>query len=322
MSSNRFAAARLLFKGAPSTEQPVPLTHRRIFLLPTKFGWIFGLLCLAVLIGAINYGNNLAYALAFLLLSTLAVSVIHTFRTLAGLTILPSRSQDVFAGQPALFHLLIREEAGRSRTAVCLRENGPLSRVDLPAARTTEVTVAAPTEERGRRRLGQLKVSSTYPLGLVQAWSWIRPDMACLVYPQPVQSRNQHLWGNDHHSDDQERGGRNAGSGDFQDLVERRPGDSFKRLDWKAWARGRGLMVKRFTAERSSAIWLDYQAYPDMDSETVLSVLTGLVLSADRDALAYGLKLPGQTIPPSRGPEHRTACLQALALHPESMPAE
>jgi uncharacterized protein (DUF58 family) len=322
MSSNRFAAARLLFKGAPSTEQPVPLTHRRIFLLPTKFGWIFGLLCLAVLIGAINYGNNLAYALAFLLLSTLAVSVIHTFRTLAGLTILPGRSQDVFAGQPALFHLLIREEAGRARTAVCLRENGPLSRFDLLAARTTEVTVAAPTEERGRRRLGQLKVSSTYPLGLVQAWSWIRPDMACLVYPKPVQSPNHPLPDNNDRNDDQQSHGRSSGSGDFQDLVEHRPGDSFKRLDWKAWARGRGLMVKRFAAERSSTIWLDYQSFPDLEPESVLSVLSGQVLCAEREAVNYGLRLPGRSIPPSRGPEHRTVCLQALALHPESMPAE
>jgi uncharacterized protein (DUF58 family) len=39
------------------------------------------------------------------------------------------------------------------------------------------------------------------------------------------------------------------------------------------------------------------------------------VLAADRAGAHYGLRLPGVEIAPGRGDAHRSACLQALALH-------
>jgi uncharacterized protein (DUF58 family) len=42
------------------------------------------------------------------------------------------------------------------------------------------------------------------------------------------------------------------------------------------------------------------------------------VLEAERSGSRYAMNLPGQRIPPGRGPEHRHACLRALALLPDA----
>jgi uncharacterized protein (DUF58 family) len=41
------------------------------------------------------------------------------------------------------------------------------------------------------------------------------------------------------------------------------------------------------------------------------------VLEAERSGSRYALRLPALQLPPGRGPEHRHACLRALALLPD-----
>ena len=64
----------------------------------------------------------------------------------------------------------------------------------------------------------------------------------------------------------------------------------------------------------SAELWLDWDEARGADTEARLSVLTHWVLQADGFGQSYGLRLPGNAIPPSRGDAHRTRCLEALAL--------
>jgi uncharacterized protein (DUF58 family) len=73
-------------------------------------------------------------------------------------------------------------------------------------------------------------------------------------------------------------------------------------------------LVKEFGAMAGSDLWLDYYALQGGDVEQRLSRLTWWVLEAERAQLPYGLKLPGKTIAPASGKQHRDACLEALAL--------
>jgi uncharacterized protein (DUF58 family) len=50
--------------------------------------------------------------------------------------------------------------------------------------------------------------------------------------------------------------------------------------------------------------------------EQRLSRLAGWVLAAEQAGAAYGMRLPGMDLAPGSGEVHRSACLQALALHP------
>ena len=45
----------------------ITLKRRRIYILPTRFGLVFGALVFAMLLGSLNYGASLGFVLTFLL---------------------------------------------------------------------------------------------------------------------------------------------------------------------------------------------------------------------------------------------------------------
>ena len=116
--------------------------------------------------------------------------------------------------------------------------------------------------------------------------------------------------------DEEDEGQRAAGQGadDYQGLRSYQPGDSKRRLHWKAFSRGQGLLVKDFAALAGRDLWLDFQALGG-DAEERLSRLCYWVLQLDARQQAYGLRLPGCELAPDHGDAHREACLRALALY-------
>jgi len=70
---------------------PVFLSQKRVYILPTQHGWTFGAALLLMLIGSINYALSLGFILTFLLAGMGVVSILHTFRNLAHLTVTPGR---------------------------------------------------------------------------------------------------------------------------------------------------------------------------------------------------------------------------------------
>ncbi|HEY5720436.1 MAG TPA: DUF58 domain-containing protein, partial [Gammaproteobacteria bacterium] len=72
---------------------PLELHRRRVYILPTRAGLAFALLLLLLLLGSINYGNNLGFVLTFLLGGMAWAAMHHTYRNLVRLR--------VAAGAPA-----------------------------------------------------------------------------------------------------------------------------------------------------------------------------------------------------------------------------
>src|SRR5690606_3192771 len=52
----------------------------------------------------------------------------------------------------------------------------------------TSVSLAVPALQRGWQAMPRLTIASTWPLGLIRAWSYARFDERCLVYPAPAQA--------------------------------------------------------------------------------------------------------------------------------------
>ena len=66
---------------------PVRLRRGRIYILPTPLGIAYAVMLFAMVLGGMNYGNNLGLALAFLLASLGLVVMHHCHGTLAGLVL-------------------------------------------------------------------------------------------------------------------------------------------------------------------------------------------------------------------------------------------
>lgn len=305
---------RWLFRlGTPETE-PIVLRQRRIYVLPTRAGYGFAVALLVMLIASINYGLSLGYALTFLLGGVAIASIIHAFRNLLGISLRTGRSESTFAGENAVFHLRVDNPRNGRRPALCLSTHGGAARFDLAASESSEVSLALPTHQRGILPLGRTRIETTWPLGLIRAWSVFIPAMETIVYPAPEPTPPPlpaRPVGNS------STGMRSAGGGDddFTGLRSHQQSDSPRHLAWKAYARGGPLMTKQFAAIEGGEVELDWQATPEhLDDEARLSRLSAWLLAAEQSGVRYALRLPMQTIPAAHGTTHLHRCLRALAL--------
>ncbi|MBD3737104.1 MAG: DUF58 domain-containing protein [Pseudomonas balearica] len=295
----------------------VRLDQRRIFIMPTRTGLAFLGALLLMMLAAINYQNSLAYAMTFLLGSLFLVSILHTWRNLAGLVLHAGGASAAFVGEQARLKVRL-ESRGRSYQAVAVGwPAGGMRLLDVPAAGSLEVELDLPATTRGWLRPGRLRVESRFPLGLLVAWSWVDLQLAALVYPRPLVAELPSMPGLDTGEGVQARG---AGADDYQGLRHWQSGDSRRRLNWKAFSRGQGLLVKDFAALAGSDPELDFAALAG-DVETRLSTLCHWVVQLSAYGQPFSLSLPGERLGPASGSEHQQRCLRVLALYaskPES----
>ena len=296
----------------------VTLTQRRIFIIPTRQGFVLAFVLLLMLLGDINYNLSLGYVLTFVLAMMAVMSMLHAFRNLAHLEIRPGRADAVFCGDTAQFLLHFNNPGKLPRYQLCLVQTGesfwatsstPLT-FDASARQDTEVAFPVPATRRGWLQTGRLTLYTEFPLGLFYAWSYLYFTTRCLVYPQPL-SDAPLPQGSSSEGD----GKRSmTGDDDFSGLRKYIEGDALPRIDWKAYARERGLQVKQFTTPLGEELWLDYSDTPDRSEEEKLARMTRWVLDAESQGLRYGLRLPDGELPSSHGIAHRDECLRRIAL--------
>jgi len=295
------------------TALPLTLTRKRIYILPNRYGWLFIIVLLALLMGSVNYKNNLGFLLTFLLGSMAFISIFHTYRNLYGIQIFAVTAKAVFAGEQAVFKLHIRP-TNAPRTAVAFsfsKEEATLT--DLTADADNWIHIPLTVLKRGIFRPKTLQIFTHYPFGLFHAWSSLSPDVQCLVYPKPLSGPLDTAPGGN--STDGQPDKNRPGAEDFQGLKSYQPGDPLQHIAWKAFSRGQGLFTKLFVEQAGASAMLDWSALKEPDTERKLSRLCGMVLKAHDLNLSYGLKLPGKTIEPDCGDAHRRNCLKALALY-------
>lgn len=314
--------ARWALRTRPPEPVPVVLGQRRIYVLPTRAGLMYTISLLVMLIGSINYNLSLGYALSFLLAGLGIVAILHTFRNLIGLRLTPGRSEPVFADETAHFLVVLDNPRAEARPRVQLRPAGGSAEIaDIDAATQTTVRLGLPATRRGWLALPRITIETTYPLGLVRAWSYAAPAAHCLVYPRPAESApplpTQGGGASGHMQEAR-------GSEDFAGLKRHQPADSPRHVAWKAVARqdaAAPLQTKRFAGAAAETSWLEWnQTPPTADTEHRLAILARWLLDAAEAGLSWGLRLPGTELAPDGGDAHLHTCLKALALH--EAPAE
>jgi uncharacterized protein (DUF58 family) len=300
-----------LLRFARTARAGEPVRGRQIYILPTRYGVLFAVLVIAVFVGAMNYGNNLAFLLAFQLAAVGQITMHQTWRNLRGLRLAATPMGRVYAGEPARFAVRVETTDGRERPAVQIDGVVESALVDCRPDAEASGVLGVPTLCRGRAALGRLTLSTRYPLGLLRAWSYVDTDAVAIVYPRPALRcaiPADPTYGG------AEQGSLGVGADDFVGLRGYRPGDAPSRLDWKTLARERGLHTRQFGGDRADRLWLSFDALEGMDTEQRLAMLCRGVLDAERGGRHYGLRLPGEVIEPGHGTRHAERCLTALAL--------
>jgi uncharacterized protein (DUF58 family) len=318
------------------------MKHEGIHLWPTALWLIFGPILGCMWVAAVNYSNNLVYAILYLIAALSFISIFHTWRNLAALRVEHVRIHPAFAGEPVRVEIFLRNTSGRTiygfffarardeatgstplRTA-----NGAGVRLDPGDSYSTEVvlakkqqvfhwgrlrTITSPGsgEQRGMYRFGALVVSTAYPFGLIWASFRVPVDLEYYIYPQPQGAEE---WPALHPGGDQGSPANQRGGDDFSGVRAYMAGESLRHVDWKAFARGRPLSIKQFTGGSSYQLWLDGEELGRLPLEARLSQLALWIVHAEKEEMPYALKLGRTTLPLGLGAAHARRALEALAV--------
>lgn len=291
---------------------PFTIPTRRVYILPTRMGLFFAAMLFLMFLGAMNYANNLALGLTFILASVGLVAMHHCQRNLAGLRIGAASTDPVFAGQTARFAVALFNDAKVQRHEIALEaDHGSGQSSSISQDERVIVKVDVPAQQRGRLHLDHLQVSTDYPLGLFRAWTHVHVPMSCIVYPKPAE-RNAApppMETDTGGAQDSRRGDE-----DFAGLRTFHAGDSPRRIAWKAYARGQELQVKEYAGTAVTSHMLDWESLPGLSAEARLAQLCRWIEDAHNSGRAFGLRMPGVELAINFGVAHRHRCLTALAL--------
>lgn len=288
----------------------VAITRRRVYILPTGLGLAYAAMLFAMLLGGLNYGNNLALAVTFLLAGGAWVAMHECHRNLAGLVVEPAGHRAPFAGDAAEFDF--RLQSATARHDLVLRVDGWRSAAaGVPAGGSAPAYAHVATQRRGTVRLDRLRIESTFPLGLFTAWTWLHFGRESAVYPRPAP---RDAGGPPPAAEaGTAQDGRAAGEEDFAGLRSFRHGDAPRRIAWKAYARGGALVTKEYVGSARAPVIFDWSAVPGHDLERRVARLARWIVDAEERGDRYGLRLPGVDVAPGTGLPHRNRCLARLA---------
>ncbi len=300
--------------GRPQQGERVRLRMRNLYILPTRFGWLWLAGTVLLQVVGIQMQSNGTLLLSFLMLSLFLLALHLTHFNLQGMELWCGAPAPGFADSPVVYPIVARCP-GRSeglRLRLGTGETGPPLSLE-PGEHPLPVTWIPP--RRGWSTPGLLRLQTMAPLGLFCCWSRWQPSAVQLIYPArrrgPVRLLASSIAPP---IADGVLVTPRDGSDDWRDLTPHRPQDSPSRLAWKLLAQGRGEYTKRFVDLPEGAPLLAPE--PGLPLEEALEHLSERIWQYHGQGRSYGLVLPGQVLAPSRGIGHRDQCLAALACCP------
>lgn len=291
---------------------PITLDRRRIYVLPTPFGLAFGALLSLMGLGALNYDNNPALILVFLLGSAAHTGLLQAFLALRGLRLQGVEAEPVHAGQPLSLRFRFASTEPRRRDGLRLTRGEQITHFSLAAEGDLDVLLSLPTQRRGWQRVERISLSVRRPLGMFVAWSWLHPERAVLVYPR-TEPNGPPLPADASDGAPQRR---RSPDEEVHGLRDYRVGDPLRTVAWKRSAQRGELLVREFESPRGRDAVLDWQALTPLDTEARIRRLTHWLIEAERQGLRSELRLPDGRLGPGKGAAHLHACLSRLALLP------
>jgi uncharacterized protein (DUF58 family) len=248
----------------------------------TREGRIIVILSVGVGFAAINTGNNLLYLLLGWLLSFIIASGILSELTLKRLTVERRPPPRVFAGEPFLMEVVIKnEKARRASFSIEVEDlvgSTPLDKrcyfLKIPAAKSQRTSYRHTFVRRGLYTLTGYRVATKFPFALFRKSRDVDAPLDVLVYPArvpvPRPSPRSHTRG-------ESQANRTGRRGEFFGLREHRSGDDRRDVHWRSSARTGRLLVREYEDEHARRVVIGVDnALPD----------------AVRDALADGALTP------------------------------
>lgn len=291
---------------------PQTLTSRNLYILPSGFGWAYGLVVLSLFVAGINSQINTIFLMTFLLMIIGLISMLETHANLKNLTITFKFIKDAFQNAPAKLNLSLQSNNKIRFGVEFTIASQPNTRAEKIPLEGFDVVVPIETPKRGHFPLPRITISSFYPFGIFRVWSYLYFEAYYYVYPQPV---DPGFWPKPYTISDIKQK-QVSGDEEFYELKQvENPWIEPKLIHWKIAAKGQGWYLKTMDSHASDYWLFKLDELPAKDLEVKLQNLSFWLQSAEATGLTYGLELKEIQTSFSRGAEHLQHCLRQLALY-------
>jgi uncharacterized protein (DUF58 family) len=299
----------------------------RLPLTVCREGWAYLFMLAIVLAGAVLRDINLLILVAGLMAGPIAINVVAVLIGLRKLDVRRTAPDVVSAGDLVVAEITL-DNRRRWLSAWMIVVADTIERIGgsghgekisasvvfalAPAGESRRATYRGHLTQRGRYRLGPLRVWTRFPLGLVRHTRWLNHEATVIVCPRvgrlkfstrPVE--REALTSGAHARR------RGVTEGDFHGLRDWRPGDSQRWIHWRTTARRGDLVVRQFEQQQNQdltlflELWQPPQATAkDMERVELAIRFTATVLddACRRGAARLTLLSTGEPAIDCRGP--------------------
>lgn len=289
--------------------------RRELYILPTRVGWYFALILIALFGIAVKFDNQAAFMMLFILTSIGIIAMVYTHNNVIGLSLQSHPSSAVFLGTQAVFPINVYNSSSKVRQAVWVISGGHHQLASLESNSQQSIELKLPTLQRGYLSCEPINISSQFPIGIFFCWTkQFISEERCLIYPQPLNLIDFPEQGS---QDGKEEVNNNVKSGaeDFAGMKSYQEGDRLRDIHWPSLAKTNKLVSVQYESHSNSSVNLSWFALPSsLSTEDKLSQLCFWLINAEQNEQRYQLEMPNNTLEYDNGMTHYHNCLRILAL--------
>ncbi len=257
------------------------------------------------------------------MLSLVFSGMILTHLQLKALDLISLEILPTYAGRPQAFTAVLSNPNPQLRSGINLRSiqkgrskfRASAQNFNLVGHQNSRVTWTEPSQTRGRYFINRLELSSHFPLGLFYTWKLLEIEKEFWVYPALLGKLPLPLAQVTEEGKDLILASSATQGDEFRGHRDYRFGDSARHIDWKAFARGRPMLIKEINEGGKIEIALDWRMLSkfELTDEERVSQLALWVTEAFSRSIPFQLLLPGQLPLQCRSESQLHLCLQSLA---------
>jgi uncharacterized protein (DUF58 family) len=236
----------------------------------TRDGIIYLVAVFVLVLAAVNTGNNLLFLILACLLAGILVSGVLSRLVLTGITMKFDLPEHIFAGQPVLAEIELRNEKqiwpSFSLRVLGASKKSPTEILARPVffPYVSRISVARQKVElrfprRGVYRQDAFGIRTRFPFGFFEKTRRVESNMEITVYP-PVEPTDQFYEVLPLLSGEMASHFRGRGH-ELHSLRDYQPTDSGRLVDWKVTAKSGRLMVREFAREDERRVMLVLDPY-------------------------------------------------------------
>jgi uncharacterized protein (DUF58 family) len=290
------------------------MKREKLYIIPTQYGFMYAGGIFSCLIGGAVYNNNLAFVLCFFLVALFLIGMVQSHNNLKKIKIekvslFLSPSEGVGHG---MIWLKSQNSDGHLQLRVQCQDNDDV--IDFSIQNIYKQSLHSQyfdfkTNSWGKKQVTKFKISTRFPFGFFYVWRYFKCPTEYYIFPKPIGEENLpdsiNKGENEGHS-------RQKLGDDFSEHRKFTFGDSMKHIDWKAYARGRSLLTKKFEEGQKNVYEIDFDLAKG-NREKRFHQLSQWVHQCEKQQLSYSLKIGPIKIPTSYGERHKSNCLKMLA---------